>query len=64
MVGHRYSVEIIYLPRIMNNTNLFKEITKESLEEMEEISNDVNQYMDDSTNDIGAKSMEDIKISV
>ena len=40
---------------------LFKEITKEELNEPEEGSHDVNQYVDDSTNVIGAPSLQIMK---
>ena len=51
-----YNLEVVYLPKLMNMSQDFKEITGEESENHENISHYVFQYIDNSNNSIAANS--------
>ena len=56
-----YNIEIIHLPKVMKDAVLYEEITGEEAIECEETEHDVNQYVEDRTNTIGAPSLKVMK---
>ena len=56
-----YNLEVVDLPKVMDDTKLYKEITDTELEKTNKIEHDVSNYVDNSTNSIGGESLEDIK---
>ena len=56
-----FNIETVFVPRIMREPEFFREITGNELEVIKDVGHDVSQYVDDSTNSIGTRSLKEME---